>query len=441
MIFTLATTEQIPAPIAKTIPWSLLFLLLAWAGYYSLITYFEQKRRKQIQEIAKRYKDSQSARSVYLNITSHYINTPITVMQGSLQIMEKEGKLRDDVIMAVSTQLNKLADKTKNIFLESQKVSSEQNKTIEAIEHLKIPQLISAPAIWLPILVLLSLSLVTNFVFIQSETYQTSFIHIFSQTALAITGIIALVTSYYYYQKARSNRELLNKQLRLEQEYTSQQVKFIHNVHEELMDDITTLGFISEPVTKLPRGTVFKEGMNKLLHSMTKLSQLETITSVSPHNSWSTNVNQVANEAISAVRKKANIAQIGLVVNIDPYLTANIDESSLHHLIESTLDNAVKFSQIGSQVLLSIRSVKNGILISVEDHGQGISKELQHHLLAPFVRSSSEQFKYEGMGLDLYMCRLILDYCNGKIVIVSEPGKGTTIQMAVPEGVLNTTKQ
>jgi signal transduction histidine kinase len=430
----LAINEPIPAPVAKTIPWSLLVLLLALAGYYSLTAYLEQKRRREIQDIAIRYQDSQTARAVYLNIISQYINTPITVMQGSLQIMEKENSLHEDVIMAVTTQLNKLADKTKKVLLAAQETSSKQEDAIRKIEHLKIPQLLSKPAIWLPIWLLLSLALLTNFIFIKYETYQTSPVHIFSQVALAVTGIFALVTSYYYYRKSQSNRTLLDEQVALEREYTEQQVRFIRQAHAELMEDITTLGFISEPITKQPRGSVFKEGINKLLHSMTKLSQLETIASITPTNTWCTNVNQVADDAISSIREKAHRAQIGLVVNVDPYLTANIDEPSLHHLIESTLDNAIKCSPAGSQVLLSIRAVHNGVLITVEDHGQGISKELQHHLLAPFVRASSEQFKYDGMGLDLYMCRLILDYCKGKIVIISEPGEGTTVQFAIPEG-------
>lgn len=149
-------------------------------------------------------------------------------------------------------------------------------------------------------------------------------------------------------------------------------------------------------------------------------------------------MNQVANDAVSAVRDKANKAQVGLIVNAEPYLTANIDEPSLHHLIEATLDNAIKFSQIGSQVKLSVRAVKHGVLITVEDHGQGISKEIQHTLLAPFVRDSLEQFTYDGMGLDLYMCRLIVDAYNGKIVLVSEPNKGTTVQVALPEGIAQT---
>lgn len=110
-ILCILSTGQLPVPIAKTIPWSALILLLCLAAYYSLYTFLEQRRRKQIQEIALRYKTSQVSRSVYLNITSHYLSTPIAMMQGSLQIHQKNHALHDDVFMAVSTQLDKLAKK------------------------------------------------------------------------------------------------------------------------------------------------------------------------------------------------------------------------------------------------------------------------------------------------------------------------------------------
>lgn len=105
---------------------------------------------------------------------------------------------------------------------------------------------------------------------------------LFHKSRVAVIGVLALITAYYYYQIGRSNRMLMNEQLLLEKQYTEQQIRFIRMAHTELMEDITTLGFISESVTKLPRGSVFKEGINKLLHSMTKLSQLESLASHPP---------------------------------------------------------------------------------------------------------------------------------------------------------------
>lgn len=428
----IAAVKPIPPFVAKTIAWSILLLLLAIAAYYGYLTYNEQQRRKYVQALISRFKNSQTARSVYLNITSHYINTPIAVMQGTMELFKHDRSVNEETAIAAETQLSKLAQKSKDLLANAHNVTSSQMATVKVMESMTLPSLLSRPAIWLPIIVIITIAALVNFIFIQADKYTASLINLGSQIGIAVVGIATLITSYYYYRRMGKNRSLTDSQLELEKQYVNQQVKFIQDAHSELAEDVTALDIVAKPLLSLPRGNNFRAGLQKLYTSLTKLARLSTLTKSMPGLKWNTSVNEVAKTVVAEKQKIADQAGVSIVETIDPNLKANIDETSLAHLIEATLDNAIKFSPAGSQVSLALRSVRDGIMVRVEDQGKGIAKELQYHLLTPFARDNVKQFEYEGMGLDLYMCRVILEQCNGKFTIISEPGKGTIIAMVIP---------
>jgi signal transduction histidine kinase len=62
-------------------------LLVAISGLYGYGSFQEQQRRKALIELTNRFKASLAARATYLEITSHYIKTPITKMQGVSELL------------------------------------------------------------------------------------------------------------------------------------------------------------------------------------------------------------------------------------------------------------------------------------------------------------------------------------------------------------------
>jgi signal transduction histidine kinase len=69
----------------------------------------------------------------------------------------------------------------------------------------------------------------------------------------------------------------------------------------------------------------------------------------------------------------------------------------------------------------------------VKDQGIGISPEKLPSLLRPFTRGTdSMEYNYEGIGLDLYSDKVIVDKLGGKISITSQLNKGTTVNVSIP---------
>lgn len=113
-----------------------------------------------------------------------------------------------------------------------------------------------------------------------------------------------------------------------------------------------------------------------------------------------------------------------------------VDKLYLSRAIENLLSNAIKFSPDFASVTVSL-VVDHGIVLSVHDSGPGISAEDQLKLFQPFHRLSARPTGGESStGLGLYIVKTIIDKMGGSVQCVSEPGKGTTFSLVLPEQLL-----
>lgn len=100
------------------------------------------------------------------------------------------------------------------------------------------------------------------------------------------------------------------------------------------------------------------------------------------------------------------------------------NEGLLHHVWDNLIENAVKFSPQGGEIRIKMVQEKEKIVVSVEDHGPGISEEAKKHIFDKFYQSDSSH-KEEGNGLGLALVKQILNISNGEITVENIPDGGS----------------
>jgi PAS domain S-box-containing protein len=101
-----------------------------------------------------------------------------------------------------------------------------------------------------------------------------------------------------------------------------------------------------------------------------------------------------------------------------------MDISLLKHIIMNMVSNASKFSQEKSIINIKTSCRKNRITLSVKDHGIGISKDDQRHLMERFFRGANAG-NIQGTGLGLHIVSKYAELMNGRVTCKSELEKGT----------------
>lgn len=119
------------------------------------------------------------------------------------------------------------------------------------------------------------------------------------------------------------------------------------------------------------------------------------------------------------------------------------DKSKIHQIINNLINNAIKFTDHG-RVYLRLRLVdiddKYATLKwQVSDTGSGISQEKSLTIFEPFIQlNNNNNNKTEGAGLGLSICSKLCDIIGGKLVLVSEPGLGSSFSLIMRLPIVET---
>jgi len=109
----------------------------------------------------------------------------------------------------------------------------------------------------------------------------------------------------------------------------------------------------------------------------------------------------------------------------------NTDKRLLKNILLNLLTNAIKFSPVKSDIVLEVINTEQGLSLSVQDHGIGISEEDKRYLFSTFFRGGNAT-NIQGTGLGLHIVKRYVDILNGTIDLESELDHGTTISIMLP---------
>lgn len=110
------------------------------------------------------------------------------------------------------------------------------------------------------------------------------------------------------------------------------------------------------------------------------------------------------------------------------------DEEKISLAIQNLIDNAIKYTPKGGEVIVSLKDKKEGLEISVKDNGIGIPKNQQKRVFTKFFRAGNAlKVDTDGSGLGLFIVKNIVRAHNGKVSFKSRKDKGTTFSILLPK--------
>lgn len=141
----------------------------------------------------------------------------------------------------------------------------------------------------------------------------------------------------------------------------------------------------------------------------------------------------VATEAMNRVIKSAQAKNITITDKVDP-VKALGDLPSLTQILSVLLDNAIKYSAEGQNVIITGKAKGKQAVLSVTDHGQGIAHSDLPHIFDRFYRADSSRSSQNqsGYGLGLSIAYKIIQQHGGTITVTSAPGKGSIFTIKLP---------
>lgn len=116
-----------------------------------------------------------------------------------------------------------------------------------------------------------------------------------------------------------------------------------------------------------------------------------------------------------------------------------VDQRLLYTLFEHLISNAVTYTRPDDTISIAIGSREESLIIDVADTGHGIPVEDQSKIFTKLFRARNAEGIYpDGIGMGLYIVKLIAERYGGDISVSSQEGKGTIVHIAIPLAQITT---
>jgi PAS domain S-box-containing protein len=139
---------------------------------------------------------------------------------------------------------------------------------------------------------------------------------------------------------------------------------------------------------------------------------------------------EIAEKAIAAVKSLAEDKKISLELAPSPLkITADPDRTC--QILVNFISNAIKYSETGKKIEVSVEPGDTFAQINVVDQGRGIPSELASSIFDRFKQVHSTDAK-EGAGLGLAICKLLAEAQGGAVGVETELGRGSKFWLRLP---------
>ena len=139
-------------------------------------------------------------------------------------------------------------------------------------------------------------------------------------------------------------------------------------------------------------------------------------------------------ELLDRLRGGIDVDRVRLEIapDVPPVLA---DPHRLERIVVNLLSNALKYSPAQGEVVLEVSGESGGVAMAVSDRGVGIAPEDLPHVFDRFFRARGAR-RPEGLGLGLYITRLLVEAHAGRIEVRSRLGQGSTFRVVLPPAAL-----
>ncbi len=228
-------------------------------------------------------------------------------------------------------------------------------------------------------------------------------------------------------QKVQKRTKEIENQKAVISKHANDRKELIHVLCHDLMNPVGALSGLLEQVKKDQNRflELFKyllisvrnaENIIKLVRQIMVLESEKTELDTSLLN-----LREMVNESITILSSRLREKSIDIQMDISPNTLVNVERISfINSIMNNLLTNAIKFSYMGSQIIISTQRMSDDVVISVRDSGIGIPPELLKNLFNTALASSRPGTDGEtGNGFGMPLVKKFVQAYGGDIEVLS----------------------
>lgn len=231
-------------------------------------------------------------------------------------------------------------------------------------------------------------------------------------------------------------------------ELEDMRTSFLSDVSHELRTPMTIIGGFVEGILD---GTIPKSEQDKYLNIVQgearRLSRLVSDLLEATRleqgkikiEKANIDMNRLATESIIAYEQRLTQKNISVRLDLDEeQCTAFVDKDSIKRVLINLIDNAIKFTPEGGNIIITTEHTDKKVKVSVQNSGAGIAEADLRHIWERFYKSDkSRGMDKTGVGLGLHIVKTIISQHGGEVFAESKEGEFARFTFILDEGSKN----
>lgn len=228
-------------------------------------------------------------------------------------------------------------------------------------------------------------------------------------------------------------------------EFELQRKEFVANVSHELRTPLTAIQGLSETLIEFPNlvqekrahfiGVIHTHSirLESIIENLLTLSKIEKETEIDEIDLVDESITLALSNAIFLCKDRALKRNIDIILNNAEDITFKHNSSLIEQAIINLINNAIKYSDGYTKIIITVIKQKHDIKISVADQGSGIPEEHLSRLFERFYRvDKARSRQLGGTGLGLSIVKHIALAHKGTVTVSSEIDKGSIFTLILP---------
>jgi len=245
-------------------------------------------------------------------------------------------------------------------------------------------------------------------------------------------------------KEVRQLAQVINEMNQQVQDSLKSQQDFVANVSHEIKTPLTSIQGFAQAIfdgTATSKQESHKAAqvileqtnrLNFLVNDLLTLAKLDSGTVEMEREKLE--LNQLLKNVIDLFRFEIQKSQLIVETKFEQPIDVFADSERLAQVFMNIIDNAIKFSPIGSKIWINTHTENHSAFVLISDSGKGISEEEIKRIFERFyqVDKSRRGGQKRGVGLGLAITRQIIHAHGGEISVSSQLGVGSTFMVKLP---------
>ena len=217
---------------------------------------------------------------------------------------------------------------------------------------------------------------------------------------------------------------------------------FVANVSHEIKTPVGAIALLAEALREanddpaavsrfVDRIAAESARLSRLVQELLDLSRLQG--GGPPQQMSRVELHSLVDDTLAGLRDRAAVKDVSVHVTCPAEVAIVGDHAQLAMALANLVDNAVNYSERGTNVQVVVRTVEDVVEIAVKDEGIGIERAELDRIFERFYRVDPARSRETGgTGLGLAIVKHVMNNHGGEVTVWSSPGVGSTFTLRVP---------